>query len=1260
MSEFPRQVQPRDCPYVGLDFYREESGAWFFGREIDRDKVITNLQAARLTLLYAESGVGKSSLLRAGVARHLRRPLTREGHAWDAAIDVPVVFSSWQDDPVLKLVDAIREAIRPDGEPGPELPSHRLDLAIEAAADAAKAGLFIILDQFEEYFLYSPHERVPGQFADELSRCVNRADLPANFLIAIREDAYAGLGDLFKGRIANVYGNYLHIDFLDRASAEKAIREPLGIYNDQPGVTERVGIQDELVEAVLDQVRVRDVSDGESASTDGGRVATPLLQLVMETIWQRDQAAGSDELRLATLQNLQGVEKIVDTHVWKALRTLNARERRIAIDMFDRLVTPSGGKIAEPVPDLARRTGHSEEQAGRVLDKLDHERIVRSVPAPPGKDAQRFRRYEIFHDVLTPTINRAIAVREERRRVRRFRRLTALAVFVLVAVLGVGAWINHLQTTQQNVLKGGQLTSAANAALDDDPGLSARLALQALNLHDTSAAETALRDALPELQAVRTLQDGTVVFSAAFDPVDPDKVISADKDGASWIWDVRTGRRLVRMKLSGSGAQNPGTADSVAFNPAGTRVAVGYGGGMVSLFDAASGQELQSVKLPNAINDVQFVGGLGELAIATQGGAGLWRLQDGSKCCDMLMQGGQANAIAVDPADPLKFAVATDSGTVIWTLSIDLRPLRHKSLDLASDNDAEFNPDGREVVTAATDGKARVYDLATFKEATTLDAGDADATSAAFSPDETKIVTAYSTGTARVWDTSTGLQLTLLVGNAAPVNRVWFSANGSKVVTASDDGTVRVWRAQPRELQTVFPSTFSGREPNLPYPVYQASYSPAGDRILAVDYSGAASVFTATGTPVYGPQHLPVVLYPGAAVESARFNHAGTQIITADSDGTVDLWHASNQDYAQIRMPMPIRLNGPAKYADFSRDGSRVVIITNNDTAQVRSATTGQLLLTLNPYHGFLLSTAAFSPDGRQVLTADDNGQVEVWRASDGQMTTTVGVPGPYINDVEFNQDGSEFVTTSDSGAVTVWDARNDRRLYPPINACPGPRTASFSHDGSMLVVACSDGRALVFDAATAQQLTTFSATRAGGVNSAAFSPDDRNVVLAVGGEDTGDVQVWSSGLATTSLQALERDGAGIPLEPGRVSSPAAEPAALSGTWTGSYVCAQGQTGLSLVMYAAADGTLAATFNFYAAPDNPSVPLGSFTMTGTYSADGINLTRSRWITQPLDYVMVNLSSGPLAGNGTLLVGKVTAPGISGCTKFNLRKSASSG
>ena len=719
-------AEPRDSPYFGLDYYQEKFGAWFFGREPEGGKIITNLRAARLTLLHAESGVGKSSLLRAGVAWRMRRladdTLARRG----TARFVPIVFSSWKDDPVLELTGAIRTAIRPylAGRPEPELPTDRLDAAIGAASAAVNASLLIMLDQFEEYFLYRSREPTPERFADELARCINRADLRANFLISIREDAYAGLGDLFKGRITNVYGNYLHVDYLDRASAEKAIREPLDIYNGQPDVSEHVKIQDELVEAVLDQVRAfdgdGDAARGRAAAANGGgdRVATPLLQLVMETVWERERAEGSHELRLSTLQNLRGVRMIVNAHLGKALSALSGSERQAAIDMFDHLVTPSGGKIAESVPDLAHRTGHSETQVGSVLDKLDHERIVRPIPAAPGQDPMRFRRYEIFHDVLTPAISHAIAAREERRRARRLRRFAALTAGLLIvalAIVGVFAYLWHSATTEKLTAESRQLAADAEVNATRDPELSVLLALQALRRHYTSQAENALRAVLPEVQAVRTFRQRGRRFTRRCSILSTRTRSPAPTGTASpGSGTSRPGTALCACHWAVSRSPGPPTRwPSIRPVP---RSQSATGRGKVALFDARNGRKLQSAKVAGSatVYDVKFVGSTGELAIATAQGLALWQPKNGSRCCDILSH-EQANTIAADPRNPLVFAVATVNGTVIWNVSGSGKPRQQRLPQGLSTNDAAFSPDGSEVVTADNDGKVRVYNLATSK-----------------------------------------------------------------------------------------------------------------------------------------------------------------------------------------------------------------------------------------------------------------------------------------------------------------------------------------------------------------------------------------------------------------------------------------------------------------------------------------------------------------------------------------------------------------
>jgi hypothetical protein len=249
------EVPARDGPFRGLGYFVEMDARWFFGRDTERRTIIANLRAARLTLLYAESGVGKSSLLHAGVASRLRELAVRNAQHGSPKF-VPVVFSAWRDEPIEDLISEIEAVVRSfaDGSPV-SLPREHLDAAIKTAAHVLDATLLIILDQFEEHFGYRSGKRRPERLADELARCIGNPEVRANFLIAIREDAYAGLGDLFAGRKINVYGNYLHLEYLNRAAARAAIERPIDRFNAEHSDEVPIKLEAELTEAVLDEVR---------------------------------------------------------------------------------------------------------------------------------------------------------------------------------------------------------------------------------------------------------------------------------------------------------------------------------------------------------------------------------------------------------------------------------------------------------------------------------------------------------------------------------------------------------------------------------------------------------------------------------------------------------------------------------------------------------------------------------------------------------------------------------------------------------------------------------------------------------------------------------------------------------------------------------------------------------------------------------------------------------------------------------------------
>src|SRR3954471_17900262 len=96
-------------PYKGLVPFddSETDAVLFFGRETEREIIAANLKAHSLTVLYGPSGVGKSSVLRAGVVHHLRREAESNIRRFGAPEFGAVYFADWPGDPHAGLTAAV-------------------------------------------------------------------------------------------------------------------------------------------------------------------------------------------------------------------------------------------------------------------------------------------------------------------------------------------------------------------------------------------------------------------------------------------------------------------------------------------------------------------------------------------------------------------------------------------------------------------------------------------------------------------------------------------------------------------------------------------------------------------------------------------------------------------------------------------------------------------------------------------------------------------------------------------------------------------------------------------------------------------------------------------------------------------------------------------------------------------------------------------------------------------------------------------------
>jgi hypothetical protein len=803
----------RDSPYFGLNYYKERDGAWFFGRDNDTDRVVTNLLASRLTLLHADTGVGKSSLLRAGVARRLR-VAAHKAQERGAPVYLPVVFNSWTDNPVNKLIGEITAAAGELGIDGRREGVKHLADAVDAIVGDSNLTLLLILDQFEEYFLYAATEQPePGHFADELARCVNRSSVPASFLISIREEAYAGLGDLLKGRIANVYGNYLQIDHLDRASAEKAIREPLNVFNAQGNG--QITIEDALVDAVLEQARTP--LDGAITGDGRGgvgerrderfRVATPLMELVLETVWEKERAEGSSRLRLKTLKELErGGLTIVDTYVKEALDDLDPRQRPLAIEVLDHMVTPDGAKVAASIAQLAYRVSTPEKDVRRILESLTKRPVVRRVPPPPGQDPIKYQRYEIFHDVLAPAINREITVENERqaiertqkeeeteRRLHRFRsrakrfRLAALgsSALLLIALLLLVFALGQRSSAIRNlhIAQSLQLASYAQQTLAKDPKLSTLLALDALSVHETPQAEAALQAGVGALGPVFEGDTGAV-STASFSP-DGALILTASADGSVRLLSLAAGRPVLVTRMG------PSAVTSAVFSPDGRLIVSSSADGTATVRTLGSGALLTLGFHGPQLNDAEFSPDGSEVVTAgANGTARIWNTATGKEIGPPLTAGGQAfNSARFSPSGQFIVTAGADGTARIWDTATHLQIGSPLVGGGGAINSAAFSNSGNTIVTAGSDGTAREWSVATHEELGAPLISTGTTYSASYSPNDRLIVTTAADNTARIWNARTGRQLAVLRGSFGDA---MFNPRGRLIVTAGLDQKTRV------------------------------------------------------------------------------------------------------------------------------------------------------------------------------------------------------------------------------------------------------------------------------------------------------------------------------------------------------------------------------------------------------------------------------------------------------------------------------------
>jgi hypothetical protein len=380
-------------PWIGLASFTEDDRSFFAGRADEIDDLVRLVRRDTLTLLYGVSGLGKTSLVQAGLFPSLRE---------ENVLPVPIRLDYLEGARPLsqQIIDAIGvAAVAARVEAPPPQPSETLWEYFHREGNhfwSARNDLvtpFLAFDQFEEFFTLGREtparmaranafivefadlieNRPPAVFREDASRAkgFNFKPAPLKVLLAMREDYLADL-DRIRSHFRALGQNRLRLLPMGEKQARQVIA--LGASLLAPGVEDRI---------------VQYVAGADSNSSEI-TVAPALLSLVLRELNERRLARRPDAKITPDLLDVEQHKIFEDFY----LRTLADFSPNVRLFIEDELLTASGHRNSAALDDALTRP----DVTLPVLNELVNRRLLAY------EDRHHTRRVELTHDVLIPVI----------------------------------------------------------------------------------------------------------------------------------------------------------------------------------------------------------------------------------------------------------------------------------------------------------------------------------------------------------------------------------------------------------------------------------------------------------------------------------------------------------------------------------------------------------------------------------------------------------------------------------------------------------------------------------------------------------------------------------------------------------------------------------------------------------------------------------------------------------------------------------------
>lgn len=917
------------------------------GRDKDVERLIARLKenSYKLTVICGASGVGKSSLVNAGLIPQLKHESI---YIYDFLPVLVRSYNQWEQE----LGQALDKALWERGISLPEPPDSAATILKELQRnEERKFRTVLIFDQLEEFLFNQYNYSKQRVFLEFIGQSLNTTYVKV--ILSIREDFIHYLlpcNDLDSMKIINK--NILGKDCLYRLghlSSKQAKKVISSLTQDYPFTLESNWI-DEIVDKLAKDkagispielqilgAQLHDITTPEKYRELGSQAREKLVQRYLETVVQdcgyqeiawlvlfllTDESSTSpwkseNDIKKEILRGFDNLTKEREINKIKNKPLVNCCKYKFVIDLSLESV-PINLQLAENIQDIL----YILHRSGLVDIKKNDDHNY----------------YQLIHDYLIGFIRQIIQNKVDNKLLekiqqkptdfnryiqnesREIRKQILNKLIILGSILGSGLFLMPLginsftkNKEQQKIIEIQDSINKSQAFLNFNQNLDA------------------LKEGIKVLEKIDLKKE-------KYDEIKKVAIDILQKN----VYGIKDFKEYNNL----SGHDKP--VIGVVFSPDGTMIATASFDNTVKLWNAENGKEIDSIddseekKHTEQVNSVDFSPDGNMIATASfDGTVKLWKVKKGEIQFDKeIPNGSDVFGVKFNPksknSEP-SIALASKDGTVsIWNIKGELIWKKDNEHKKTVDGVA-FSPDGKIVASASWDGTVKVWNAQNGDPIDTLedDEGNTDNNrvfGVAFHPDGNMnmIATANQDKTAKIWKWNIENKkyelLASLKGHNDAVTRVAFSPDGKMIATTSRDGTIKLWNTNNFSLKQTLKE----------------------------------HAYTVYGVDFYAKQNKDII------------------IATGGEDGIVKLWKQDNRRQKKI-----LEHDERVESLKFSPDGKNIVTVGEEKSIKFwgfgKQNSSG-----IEPEIDSGVNRVAFSPDGERIVAESESGKIKIWN-SDGE-----------------------------------------------------------------------------------------------------------------------------------------------------------------------------------------------------------------------------------------------------------------------------------